>query len=265
MNRKQWTIPILLLLLLLPTMAAAVPRIAGDVIASGGGESTAPGIRLQDTLGQPFVGGEALVAPGLRLRDGFWTPSGESTPVFLVSFDGEPFPGGADLRWSCPDPDAAFRLAATFGDLGWELAWSSDGQGLFSARDESELLLDGGHCTYRLEGKLPGEEWQLLRVIDVEVPPLPLVTELKAPHPNPFNPTVTLPITMAQDGPVQVMLYDVQGRARAKVLEGTLDRGRHQITWSAVGGDGNELPSGVYFLHMQAAGYATTRKLVLLR
>jgi hypothetical protein len=263
MNSKRWTL--LPLLLLLPALAAATPVVLNEVFASGGGESSASGVRMKDTLGQPCVGGGALVGTGVRLRDGFWTPRSESTPVFLLAFNFESAPGRVELIWSCVDADAEFRLAATLGDSSWELPWTRGSDGLYTAVDEVDLLIDGGACVYRLEGRLAGEGWQLLRVIDVEVPPLPLVTALNAPHPNPFNPTVTLPIQLAADARVQVQLYDVSGRLRARILDQAMTRGRHAVTWSARDDAGQELPSGVYFIHLRTTGYSATRKLVLLR
>jgi len=41
--------------------------------------------------------------------------------------------------------------------------------------------------------------------------------------------------------------------------------GRHQSRWNGAGAVDGEVPPGVYFVRLEAAGFALTRKAVVLR
>ena len=90
-------------------------------------------------------------------------------------------------------------------------------------------------------------------------------TALLPPHPNPFNPRVTLRFSMASDGPARLAVFDVAGRQVALAVEGNFGRGSHELSWEGRDDSGGELASGVYFLRMDAQGYAHSLKLVLIR
>jgi hypothetical protein len=79
-------------------------------------------------------------------------------------------------------------------------------------------------------------------------------------YPNPFNPVTTLSLALPQAGPVTVDLYDVNGRLVRQLLHGTLAAGVQQITL-----DGSALPSGIYFVRLQAPAFTRTQKLVLMK
>ncbi|MFN0149211.1 MAG: beta strand repeat-containing protein [bacterium] len=63
--------------------------------------------------------------------------------------------------------------------------------------------------------------------------------------------------------PVAISVFDVSGRRIADLVSGAQFAGTHAASWR--GGELNALPSGVYFLRMDAAGFGETKRLVLLR
>lgn len=81
-----------------------------------------------------------------------------------------------------------------------------------------------------------------------------------AAHPNPFNPATTIRLHLPAAGEVRLSVHDVEGRRVALLQAGRLEAGEHAFTWRAA-----ELPSGVYFARLSAAGTAVSRRLVLLR
>jgi hypothetical protein len=184
-------------------------------------------------------------------------------PVDLTSFTATPAAGAVDLAWEA-DALADFRLTGTREAASWDVAWQSEGSGLYRARDESPQLAPGGEVSYRLEGRLSGEDWQLLRELAVTLPPA-FATRLLAPHPNPFNPTVTLPFTLAAPGRVRLEIFDLAGRRIATLADGHFEAGEQALAWDGRDGAGNPQASGVYFARLAAAGLTETKRLVLLR
>jgi len=83
---------------------------------------------------------------------------------------------------------------------------------------------------------------------------------LEQNYPNPFNPVTTITYQLEQNAPVGIRIYDMQGRERAVLFEGTQTAGRHSVTWDATG-----WPSGVYYIGMQAGTYRGIKQAVLVR
>lgn len=79
--------------------------------------------------------------------------------------------------------------------------------------------------------------------------------------PNPFNPATELTYTIPASGEVSLIIYDIQGREAARLIDGFQSAGSHKITWNA-----DNLPSGIYFARLSTAnGQSQTRKLVLMK
>ncbi len=187
----------------------------------------------------------------------------EETPVMLASFTVTPAAGAVDLAWEA-DALADFRLTGMRATTTWDVAWQAAGSGRFHARDENPQLAPGGEVSYRLEGRLPGEDWQLLRELAVTLPPA-FATRLLEPHPNPFNPTVTLAFTLAAPGRVRLEVFDLAGRRIATLANGHFEAGKQALSWNGRDGAGNPQASGVYFVRLAATGYTETKRLILLR
>jgi len=187
----------------------------------------------------------------------------EETPVALASFTATPAAGAVDLAWEA-EGLAEFRLTGAREATSWDVAWQAAGAGRYRARDESPQLAPGGEVSYSLEGRLLGEDWQLLRELAVTLPPA-FATCLLEPHPNPFNPTVTLPFTLAAPGRVRLEVFDLAGRRIATLADGHFAAGEQALTWGGCDGAGNPQASGVYFARLAAGGLTETKRLVLLR
>jgi hypothetical protein len=79
-------------------------------------------------------------------------------------------------------------------------------------------------------------------------------------YPNPFNPSTRIEFTLPRAGKVSLKVYDVLGREVAVLVNETLNARDHDVVF-----DGGELPSGIYFARLDAAGVSQTRKMVLLK
>ena len=61
------------------------------------------------------------------------------------------------------------------------------------------------------------------------------------------------------------MVYDVSGRRIRTLWDGYADAGAGTVQWHGRDDDGSATASGIYFLRLETADGALTRKLALLR
>jgi len=99
----------------------------------------------------------------------------------------------------------------------------------------------------------------------VQEPPSAPAAVLLAPRPNPCLSHSVLAFELSHDQVIRVALYDVSGRCVARVRDGSFAAGRHEIEWSGTDDRGRELPSGIYFVRMEAGPFEHVQRLVLLR
>ena len=96
--------------------------------------------------------------------------------------------------------------------------------------------------------------------------PLPITTEPELPVvglsltvlPNPARAGDAVGVTLAEPGPIRVVVYDALGRAVAVLHDGPLGAGTHPFTVGA-------LPAGVYVVRAEGVGTVATRRVVFLR
>jgi hypothetical protein len=97
-------------------------------------------------------------------------------------------------------------------------------------------------------------------------PATPLALRLEGAWPNPFRERTQVRLILAQAGPVQLDVLDVQGRRVATLLDGAvLPAGPNTVSWG--GRDIHHAPvaSGVYFVRLRTGDEVRTRKLLRLR
>ncbi len=84
-------------------------------------------------------------------------------------------------------------------------------------------------------------------------------TALIGNSPNPFNPVTTIRYTLDSDRQVRFTLFDIMGR----IVETIHEHGRqgvNTLVWNA-----EDLPSGIYFIRMDAGNTVQTRKATILK
>jgi len=108
----------------------------------------------------------------------------------------------------------------------------------------------------------------LPRIVDFMVTELGIAGELDLPqqyilshpYPNPFNPQVMIPITLARKAHIQLRIYDIHGRLVISIADDVLPAGKKLFSW-----DGSQYPSGVYIVRFQAGHVMQTEKIILLK
>ena len=78
--------------------------------------------------------------------------------------------------------------------------------------------------------------------------------------PNPFTRMTTIRFRLPQAGPVRLAVFDLEGRQVSRLVDGERPAGEQAATWQA-----GEVPSGVYYVRLEAGGRAVTKRLVRVR
>lgn len=98
-------------------------------------------------------------------------------------------------------------------------------------------------------------------IVDVEERQelLPNLFSLEQNYPNPFNSNTTIHYTLQQRTFVELKIYDVLGRIMDILVSEIQDAGYYQIQFEA-----KDLASGIYFCRLEARGFLTTTKKIIL-
>lgn len=89
---------------------------------------------------------------------------------------------------------------------------------------------------------------------------LPSEYALSAPQPNPFSSATTLTFDLPEAATVSLRVYDALGREVARLVDKTVDAGRHQATWTAA-----DAAAGVYVVLLEAGDVVRTRRVTVVR
>lgn len=94
---------------------------------------------------------------------------------------------------------------------------------------------------------------------------LPEEFALHPAYPNPFNPSTRIRFDLPQATPISLIIYDLIGREIARLEEGLLQPGYHEVVWNGRDNLGRPIASGLYFARMVTPAYVKTIKMVLLK
>jgi hypothetical protein len=89
---------------------------------------------------------------------------------------------------------------------------------------------------------------------------IPATYVLNQNYPNPFNPKTVVSCQLPVASMVRLVVYDILGREAARLLDGEMEAGRHEVTF-----DGSGLASGTYIYRLTANNFTATRKMQLLK
>jgi len=79
-------------------------------------------------------------------------------------------------------------------------------------------------------------------------------------YPNPFNPSTTISYFVPKESFVSIKIYDFLGREVTTLVSEMKSTGSYELAF-----DASNIPSGTYFYTMTADGYASTKKMILLK
>ena len=82
---------------------------------------------------------------------------------------------------------------------------------------------------------------------------------------QPFNPITTLRYDLPENSYVNVTVYDMLGRKVKTLINQTQDAGYRSVIWDATNDYDKPISAGIYLYQIQAGGYTSTKKMVLLK
>lgn len=79
-------------------------------------------------------------------------------------------------------------------------------------------------------------------------------------YPNPFNPSTTIDFSIPAKGLVNLTIYNLLGQEVARLVDGQMEAGNHSVRWNA-----STMASGIYLYRLNAEGFTSTRKMLLVK
>ena len=84
--------------------------------------------------------------------------------------------------------------------------------------------------------------------------------QLGASYPNPFNPSTTIPYTLADNALVSIEVYDISGQFIESLVNEYKEIGSYNTVW-----DASKIASGVYIVKIIAGDFSDYQKIILLK
>ena len=96
--------------------------------------------------------------------------------------------------------------------------------------------------------------------IDFQGNALPVKFSLEQNYPNPFNASTMIQYTLAKDGEISLVIYDINGREVSRLFSGYQKASKYEINWSP-----KEFSAGVYFCRLVQGNQSAVKKLIYLK
>ena len=168
----------------------------------------------------------------------------------------EPFSGRMDLVvrfWEVETGvlAAEYEMAGQYGNRGFQEFVISPTDNVFA------FTTDNGTT----DVAVARTHLDLVGTVPTDTEALPEGYRLGAAYPNPFNPTTTLTLEVAEAQRVLAEAFDVLGRRVAVLFDGPVASGTPQrLTFDAA-----DLPSGAYVVRVEGETFRATRRVTLAR
>ena len=94
---------------------------------------------------------------------------------------------------------------------------------------------------------------------------LPKLFKLAQNYPNPFNPKTTITYQIPVLSDVDLTIYDILGEKVVILLSTEQEAGYYRLEWNGLNQSGQQVSSGIYFLHLQTKQFSQTIKMILQR
>jgi hypothetical protein len=201
----------------------------------------------------------------------------ESKSIQPHWYDLPPLPpeGGFDARFETPGGGSKVQTHAVKASEGLEfrVAVQSDAYPLTIAWDVSKgtalyELTDGlggrMFAPRELDGvgsiKITSNEVRVFSVKFVGEGILPKAFALRQNYPNPFNPSTTIKYHLPFDTRVTLKVFNIIGQEVATLVNEVQKVGYKSVTF-----DASSLASGTYFYRLEAGGFTSVKKLLLIK
>ena len=126
--------------------------------------------------------------------------------------------------------------------------------------DKNPAAIDIHYISYGKERSVISSGVKVLDIVAV-----PHEFALRQNYPNPFNPVTHIRYEIPENGPVEIIIYDILGKEVAGLLSADMQAGYHSIAWRGLNKNGQPVGAGVYFAQFRSKGLTKTIKMLLLK
>ncbi|MBV6479326.1 MAG: hypothetical protein HGGPFJEG_02097 [Ignavibacteria bacterium] len=199
----------------------------------------------------------------------------KSLPVEMLSFISSVSGNDVTLKWKTGTEinNSGFQVERALYDDENSDDWINigfvQGNGTVSKITEYEFMdkdLFSGRYKYRLK-QIDYNGNFTFYLLDNEVSVgKPDKYYLSQNYPNPFNPSTKINFDIANDGNVKLILYDINGKEIAKLLNEFKSAGYYSVKFDAgfLNITGN-LASGIYFYRIESGNFIQSKKMMYLK
>ncbi|MDO9577979.1 MAG: T9SS type A sorting domain-containing protein [Candidatus Cloacimonadales bacterium] len=107
-------------------------------------------------------------------------------------------------------------------------------------------------------------EWQ--DSVSVQEEKITPITQTKiSNYPNPFNPTTTIKLELAESGKIELAIYNIKGQKVKTLLDAFTNKGTFNINWNGKDAFGKLVSSGQYVVKLELDGKETAKKIMMLK
>jgi dipeptidyl aminopeptidase/acylaminoacyl peptidase len=103
--------------------------------------------------------------------------------------------------------------------------------------------------------------------VDVSLGPTVAVSDISlgSAHPNPFSSATKVLFGLPSRGHTRLLVFNVLGQRIRTLTDSSIPPGRHGAVWDGRDEKHRPVPSGTYFIRLEANGETKTRKVVHIR
>ncbi|MDZ7344072.1 MAG: T9SS type A sorting domain-containing protein [candidate division KSB1 bacterium] len=101
---------------------------------------------------------------------------------------------------------------------------------------------------------------QVITGVESRAESVPQYFALEQNYPNPFNPATVISFQLPANSHVTLKVFDVNGREVARLIEGKMNAGYHNVTFTP-----RDLAGGIYFYQLTAGKFSQMRKAILVK
>ncbi|MCZ7556480.1 MAG: Omp28-related outer membrane protein [Bacteroidia bacterium] len=192
-------------------------------------------------------------------------------PVELISFNAVQVDDNVRLEW---------RTASESNNKGWTVerrALDGEWTDLGFVAGKGTTLEDNMYTfTDRAVRPLETYDYRLRQmdfdgttehspIFRIMVAPVPTETRMHPNYPNPFNPSTSIVVELAEDSDMHVAVYDMLGRVVKTLATGAHSAGGHVLDWDGTDSNGAAVEAGIYFARMVTPTHSQTIQMQMVK
>ncbi len=118
---------------------------------------------------------------------------------------------------------------------------------------------NAGKYTYRLKQINVNGSFEFSKQVEVDLG-IPMTFSLGQNYPNPFNPATMINYQVPVQATVKIDVFNVVGEMVTTLVNEVKEPGYYEVTWNAA-----SITSGVYFFRINAGGFSSVKKMMLMK